>query len=944
MDYNQTVHLPQTDFPMRAGLPKREPEMLQEMYDHDLYHKMVKRNEGKPTFVLHDGPPYANGNIHIGTALNKILKDMIVKHRNMTGWCAPYVPGWDTHGLPIESAVLKDKKVKRDEMTTAQFRTKCREYAESYIEKMTGQFQRLGVLGEWENPYITLLPEFEAKQIEVFGKMAEKGLIYKGMKPVYWCPFDQTALAEAEIEYADDPCTTIFVKFPVADDKGKLGQYADLSRTYFVIWTTTPWTIPGNYAICLNAEFDYMLLQVPGGDVYVLAQDLAESVCKAAGIDYAACTVLATLKGSAFELMRAKHPLFDRESVILNGEHVTLDAGSGCVHTAPGFGAEDFQICQQYDKAGLTHIGVPVPVNAKGVMTDERYNGQFYAKGNDMVVADLEAEGFLVAKENITHSYPHCWRCKHPIIYRATEQWFCSVDAIKDAAVKACDSIQWKPEWGKERMTSMITERNDWCISRQRVWGVPIPIFYCDDCGADIVTPETIAHVAALFREHGSNVWFDREAAELLPQGFVCPKCGKAHFTKETDIMDVWFDSGSTWAAVAAERPYLKYPADLYLEGGDQYRGWFQSSMLTSIAVNGVAPYKQIATHGWTVDGEGKAMHKSLGNAVSPDEVIKDYGADMLRLWVASADYTQDMRISKDIMKQLSQAYLKIRNTARYMLGNLCDFEPDRDLVPAENLMELDRYALHTFNELAKTARAAYDRYEFHAVYRAVYNFCVVDMSNFYLDIIKDRLYCEEKDGAKRRSAQTALFLILDTMTKLMAPILCFTCDEIWLSMPHRSGDDGRNVVFNDMNKPFTDYALDETAMEKWSAVEKLRDDVNAVLEAARAEKKIGKALEAHVALHAGDDAASAALVQVMGLNLAELFIVSDCQVSSAEPDAASTVGQGANFPGLTVEVSEARGDKCERCWMHSPTVGADADHPTLCARCAAVVRKLPQF
>ena len=495
MDYNQTVHLPQTDFPMRAGLPKREPEMLQEMYDHDLYHKMVKRNEGKPTFVLHDGPPYANGNIHIGTALNKILKDMIVKHRNMTGWCAPYVPGWDTHGLPIESAVLKDKKVKRDEMTTAQFRTKCREYAESYIEKMTGQFQRLGVLGEWENPYITLLPEFEAKQIEVFGKMAEKGLIYKGMKPVYWCPFDQTALAEAEIEYADDPCTTIFVKFPVADDKGKLGQYADLSRTYFVIWTTTPWTIPGNYAICLNAEFDYVLLQVPSGDVYVLAQDLAESVCKAAGIDYAACTVLATLKGSAFELMRAKHPLFDRESVILNGEHVTLDAGSGCVHTAPGFGAEDFQICQQYDKAGLTHIGVPVPVNAKGVMTDERYNGQFYAKGNDMVVADLEAEGFLVAKENITHSYPHCWRCKHPIIYRATEQWFCSVDAIKDAAVKACDSIQWKPEWGKERMTSMITERNDWCISRQRVWGVPIPIFYCDDCGADIVTPETIAHV-----------------------------------------------------------------------------------------------------------------------------------------------------------------------------------------------------------------------------------------------------------------------------------------------------------------------------------------------------------------------------------------------------------------------------------------------------------------
>ena len=929
MDYNQTVHLPQTDFPMRAGLPKREPEMLQEMYDHDLYHKMVKRNEGKPTFVLHDGPPYANGNIHIGTALNKILKDMIVKHRNMTGWCAPYVPGWDTHGLPIESAVLKDKKVKRDEMTTAQFRTKCREYAESYIEKMTGQFQRLGVLGEWENPYITLLPEFEAKQIEVFGKMAEKGLIYKGMKPVYWCPFDQTALAEAEIEYADDPCTTIFVKFPVADDKGKLGQYADLSRTYFVIWTTTPWTIPGNYAICLNAEFDYVLLQVPGGDVYVLAKDLAESVCKAAGIDYAACTVLATLKGSAFELMRAKHPLFDRESVILNGEHVTLDAGSGCVHTAPGFGAEDFQICQQYDKAGLTHIGVPVPVNAKGVMTDERYNGQFYAKGNDMVVADLEAEGFLVAKENITHSYPHCWRCKHPIIYRATEQWFCSVDAIKDAAVKACDSIQWKPEWGKERMTSMITERNDWCISRQRVWGVPIPIFYCDDCGADIVTPETIAHVAALFREHGSNVWFDREAADLLPQGFVCPKCGKAHFTKETDIMDVWFDSGSTWAAVAAERPYLKYPADLYLEGGDQYRGWFQSSMLTSIAVNGVAPYKQIATHGWTVDGEGKAMHKSLGNAVSPDEVIKDYGADMLRLWVASADYTQDMRISKDIMKQLSQAYLKIRNTARYMLGNLCDFEPDRDLVPAEHLMELDRYALHTFNELAKTARAAYDRYEFHAVYRAVYNFCVVDMSNFYLDIIKDRLYCGAE--AERRSAQTALYHILDGMTRLIAPILAFTSDEIWHAMKHAQGVNAESVLFNDMPGDNAAFALDAAARERWAKLVSLRDAVNKALENARNAGVFKKAQDTDVTLSVSEsDAAFLA-----GVDLASLCIVSKVTVTTGAVEGEKS--EDCLIP-CTIAVALDESPKCPRCWNHSEHIGIDGHHNQLCDRCAAVV------
>ena len=934
MDYNKTVNLPQTDFPMRAGLPRREPEMLQAMYDKDLYHKMVARNDGKPLFVLHDGPPYANGNIHIGTALNKILKDIIVKEKNMTGYCSPYVPGWDTHGLPIESAILKNKKVKRDALTTSEFREKCKEYALDFVDKQREQFKRLGVLGEWDDPYLTLKPAFEAKQVEIFGKMAEKGFIYKGMKPVYWCPHDQTALAEAEIEYADDPCTTIFVKFPVRDDKGMLAQYCDLSKLFFVIWTTTPWTIPGNMAICLNAELDYVLLEVPSGEVYVLAQTLAEGVCKAAGIDFGACKVLATLKGAAFELMTAAHPLFDRDSVILNGEHVTLDAGTGCVHTAPGFGAEDFQICQQYDKAGLTHIGVPVPVNAKGVMTDERYNGQFYAVGNDMVVEDLGACGALLASEKITHSYPHCWRCKHPIIYRATEQWFCSVDAIKDAAVKACDAIQWKPDWGKDRMTSMITERNDWCISRQRVWGVPIPIFYCDACGADIVTPETIDHVSELFRAHGSNVWFDREAEELLPDGFKCPKCGHTHFTKETDIMDVWFDSGSTHAAVLDERPYLHFPADIYLEGGDQYRGWFQSSMLTSIAAKGVAPYRQIITHGWTVDGEGRAMHKSLGNAVAPEEIIKDYGADMLRLWVASADYTQDMRISKDIMKQLSEAYLKIRNTARYMLGNLAGFDPDRDQVPYAQMQALDRYALSRYNELVKTVRAAYDRYEFHAVYRAVYNFCVIDLSNLYLDVIKDRLYCEGASSPERRSAQTALYVILDGMTRLIAPILAFTSDEIWAAMPHAASDNGESVLLNDMPDASPALALDESAAGRWDKLISLRDAVNKALENARKAGVLKKNQDAEIRLWVSEEDAAF----LKDVDLATLCIVSKMEVLTG--DGEGETAEDCLVPA-TIAVTLSDAPKCVRCWNHNGHVGEDHDHAELCPRCAAVVRAL---
>ena len=928
-DYNKTIHLPQTDFPMRAGLPKREPALLNGEYEVSTYHKLMEHNAEKPSFVLHDGPPYANGDIHIGTALNKILKDMIVRYKNMTGYKAPYIPGWDTHGLPIESAILKNKKIKRDELSDVEFRDKCREYALSFVDRQRSEFQRLGVIGDWDNPYLTLKPEFEAAQIRVFGKMAEKGYIYKGLKPVYWCYTDETALAEAEIEYQDDPCTTIFVKFKVKDDKGKLASLTDLSKTYFVIWTTTAWTLPGNRAISVNPEFTYALMKVESGETYIVAKDLAEAVAKNAGIE--AYEIIAELPGSELELMTAQHPLMDQESVVLCGDHVTLDAGSGCVHTAPGFGADDFNICQKYDKAGLTHIGVPVPVNAKGVMTDERFNGVHISKANDYVLPALEECGALLAKEDIVHSYPHCWRCKKPIIFRATEQWFCSVDAIKQAAVDSCDGISWKPEWGKERMTSMITERSDWCISRQRKWGVPIPIFYCDQCGADIVTPETIDHIANLFHDHGSNIWFEKTADELVPEGFVCPKCGHKHFSKESDIMDVWFDSGSTHAAVVDQRDELHFPADVYLEGGDQYRGWFQSSMLTSIATKGVAPYKQIITHGWTVDGEGRAMHKSLGNAVAPDEVIKDYGADMLRLWVSSADYTQDMRISKDILKQLSQAYLKIRNTARYMLGNLSGFNPDTDQVDYTALTPLDQWALARYNELIRTVRAAYDRYEFHGVYRAIYNFCVVDMSNFYLDIIKDRLYCG--DDADRAAAQTALYQILDGMTRMLAPMLAFTSEEIWAAMPHAKADEASCVLLNDIPDYNEKLCLSPELSAQWDKVIALRTDVNKALEAARGQKLVGKSLDAEVTLYLTAEGKEA--FDAMGQHdLAAVCIVS--KVTVVEGDGQGVAGE--NFPGVTIAVAPSQAPKCSRCWAHNDQVDAETE---LCPRCAGVLKKI---
>ena len=938
MDYNKTINLPKTDFPMRAGLPKREPELLERWKKLDVYHELLKKNEGKPRFSLHDGPPFSNGALHMGHALNKSIKDIIVRSYAMRGRYTPYIPGWDNHGMPIESAIIKQNKLNRKAMAVPEFRSACHAFAQHYVDVQSEGFQRMGVIGDWEHPYLTMNPSFEAEEVKVFGAMYKKGYIYKGLKPVYWCPRDETALAEAEIEYQDDPCTTVYVKFPMHDDLGKLPGY-DKSKLFFVIWTTTIWTLPGNLGIALHPDESYALVGAPDGKVYIMAEALVEKVMGVGGVqDY---KILETHPGAFFENMLADHPFLPKTSRLLLADYVTMDSGTGCVHTAPGFGADDYQTCRRY---GMDMV---VPVDDQGRHTDYagKYAGLKTEESNPIILQDMKESGALFASEDIVHSYPHCWRCKGPIIFRATPQWFCSVDAFKDEACAACDDVRWVPGWGIDRMKSMIRERSDWCISRQRKWGLPIPVFYCPDCGKPICTDETIAAVSALFEKEGSNAWFEKDAADILPAGFTCPHCGKAGpFTQEEDTLDGWFDSGSTHFA-SMKRDQGFWPATMYLEGLDQYRGWFQSSLLTAVGAFGNgAPFRECVTHGWTVDGEGKAMHKSLGNGMDPYELFNKYGADLVRLWAASADYHADVRCSDAIFKQLSQNYLKFRNTARYCLGNLDGFDPDR-LTPPEEMEALDRWALTRLNALMERCARAYDDYEFLVVTHAVNDFCVVEMSNFYLDIIKDRLYCEERDGEKRRSAQTALFLILDTVTKLMAPILCFTADEIWLSMPHRSEDDGRNVLFNDMNAPFTQYALSEEEMLRWSTLIQLRNGVNAARESARAEKKIGKALEARVVLVTDGPAAESTLARTKDAfedQWADLFIVSDVAVS--EDAALYAQGAETGLAGVRVTVESAPGAKCQRCWKQLTSVGTVADHPTLCARCAAVVAQLPEF
>ena len=925
-DYSASLNLPSTTFAMRAELPKREPQMMEYWNSIDLYGSMLKNAAGKPTFVLHDGPPFSNGNIHMGHALNKILKDFINKSHVMMGYKVPFIPGWDNHGMPIESAIIKKNKLDHKKMSVSDFRSACHDFAQNFIDIQREQFKRLGITADWDHPYATMSPEFEAREVKVFGEMYRRGYIYKGMKPVYWCPKDETALAEAEIEYKTDPCTSIYVKFRVKDDKGKLNGICDLANTYFVIWTTTTWTLPGNQLITLSPVDDYVVARAENGECYIVAEALCAKTMADGGVEN--YEILARMQGSEFEYMTAQHPFLDRESLIAVADYVTMDAGTGCVHTAGGFGADDYVTSRRYN------VDVVVPVDDRGFQTKEagKFAGLRYDESNKVIFDDLKESGALFAFKEFEHEYPHCWRCKSPIIFRATPQWFCSVDAFKDDAVKACDNVTWLPAWGGERMVQMIRERADWCISRQRKWGLPIPVFYCEDCGEVICNEATIESVSAIFGEKGSNAWFDLEAADLLPAGFVCPKCGKTHFVKEQNTLDGWFDSGSTHFGVLSDE---EWPADVYLEGADQYRGWFQSSLLTAVGSTGKAqaPFKNVLTHGWVVDGEGRAMHKSLGNGVDPLDVIKKYGADLVRLWVASADYQVDVRASDAIFKQLSDAYRKIRNTCRFLLADLYDFNPDTDAVPMNELTGIDAWIVAATNDLVKKARAAYEGYEFHMIYHALCDFCTTELSKLYIDITKDRVYGEAAASKARRAAQTAMYYIVSTLTRLMAPLLAFTAEEIWQAMPHTAADVKESVFLNALPAYDEQLARPELVAE-WNKLFDLRESVMKALELARAEKRIGKSLDAKVKVYAPDEPAYG-LLKAFEAELPTIFIVSQVELVKGLAPEGTVIEEGAQIAAV---VDAADGEKCDRCWNYTVNGFHDGEDGCLCPRCKAVL------
>ncbi|WP_294681259.1 isoleucine--tRNA ligase [uncultured Gemella sp.] len=909
VELKDTLLMPNTKFPMRGNLPNKEPQFLQRWEEMDLYNKILEKNAGKPSYVLHDGPPYANGNIHIGHALNKILKDFIVKYKNMNGFVSPYVPGWDTHGLPIEQ-VLVNNGVDRKSMPANKFRNKCKDYALKQVDKQRADFKKLGVLGDWDNPYLTLDPKFEAEQIRVFGKMVDKGYIYKGLKPIYWSPSSESALAEAEIEYHDHTSPSIYVAFDLVSENGAVEK-----GTKFVIWTTTPWTLPANLGIAVHPDFEYQVVKY-NGESYLVAKERVAFLAEKFGWEnYETGEVLV---GKDLEYLLCQHPFLDRTSTLILADYVTLDSGTGLVHTAPGHGVDDYLVGQLQYK-----LGVLSPVDNQGVLTEEagQFAGKFVFDANKDIIAHLDETGALLKQEDITHSYPHDWRSKKPIIFRATPQWFCSVDAFRSELLEAVDNTKFYSEWGKPRLYNMIRDRGDWVISRQRVWGVPIPVFYAEN-GEAILDIELIEHVAKIFEEEGSNVWFYKDAKELLPEGYTHPGSPNGEFTKEMDIMDVWFDSGTSHQGCCAIREDLTYPADLYLEGSDQYRGWFNSSLITSVAVSGVAPYKELVSAGFVMDGNGNKMSKSLGNVISPNDVGKELGAEIIRLWSASVDYTQDVRISKDILKQVSETYRKIRNTFRFLLGNLYNgsFNNKTDLVAYENLEELDKYMVLKFEKVVAKVLDYYENYQFNSITTELINFFNVELSSFYLDYGKDILYIEGEDSHKRLSMLTVLYTVLSKSVRLLAPILSFTAEEVYDNMPY---EDAESVHLTDF--PVKNVIEDAALEAKWDKLLEVRDDVNKALEESRNEKVIGKSLEAAVEVYSNDAEVVELLNSVANLN--QFFIVS--KVAVKEND-------GVDYDLATVKVTKAEGHRCERCW----NIVDEVNEEGLCPRCASILNK----
>jgi len=924
MEYKETLNLPVTEFPMKANLAQKELEILNHWEKNSLYEKLLAAGKDKPKYILHDGPPYANGHIHIGHALNKILKDFILKSKRMSGFNAPYVPGWDCHGLPIELQVEKNLGGKKNEVGKLQMRKLCRDYAAKFVGVQKEEFRRLGILGEWDKPYLTMDYSYEgitARELAIF---AENGGLYKGKKPVHWCSSCGTALAEAEVEYADHRSPSIYVKFLLKDDMG--GEMPQLAgkKVSVVIWTTTPWTLPANLAIALHPELDYVALDT-GSDVLIVAQGLLDSFRQATGV---AGSVIATFNADLLAQKHCRHPFYDRDSIILTGEHVTLEAGTGCVHTAPGHGQDDYEL-------GLKHgLDIYNPVDNRGKFFPdiEFFGGQFVFDANKNVIEKLLEVGALITTSEITHSYPHCWRCKKPIIFRATEQWFIAMERnnLRAKALEEIGRVNWIPKWGKERISGMIENRPDWCISRQRNWGVPITAFYCKGCGEVMADGRVMHHVADLFELEGSDIWYDREARELLPPGTACPSCGKEEFDKEMDILDVWFDSGVSHAAVMEHRPELGSPADMYLEGSDQHRGWFHSSLLASVGTRGKAPYRSVLTHGFVVDGQGRKMSKSVGNVVAPEDVIKKYGAEVLRLWVAAQDYTDDIRISPEILTRLSEAYRRIRNTCRYILGNLSDFEPGRHSVPFAEMPEIDRWALHQLEILKEKVLNAYTDCEFHVLYHAVNSFCTVEMSAFYLDILKDRVYTSRTDSPERRSAQTAMYSVLEAIVKLVAPVLSFTSDEVWRYMPKQKEESVHLAEFPQLLPENRDDAL----VERWERIIKVRADVSKALEQARVQKVIGHSLDAAVAISALPEMLG--FLQGYAAELKSVFIVSKVELAET---LSGDCYEAEGVPGMRIRVTAAPGAKCERCWCYDEEIGSDTEHPTICPKCLKSVK-----